>query len=87
MVFLIRKEKANHISFLTDVKEMHSATNEVLDGIRKDLDQEKKPRMRSLLVDDFIQYQDQLDDFADLLKVPFDVLVVVEKDGGGDLRD
>jgi hypothetical protein len=82
MVFLIRTEKAKNIALVTDIEELHTQTNDVLNDILRDIDDEKwiLPCTRALLIDDLIQYKSQLRDFAEMLKVPFDVLVVVGKE-------
>lgn len=82
MVFLIRTEKAKNIALVTDIEELHTQTNDILNDILRDIDDEKSilPCTRDLLIDDLIRYKSQLRDFAEMLKVPFDVLVVIEKE-------
>ena len=81
MVFVLRQEKAKNIALLTDVEQMRRQTKHRINAIRFCINDANlsQPRLRTSLINDLTEFQSKLQDLDEMLKVPFDVLVVVEK--------
>jgi len=82
LAFIIRKEKTEDIALITDIEQMRRATKHRINAIRYSIEDKSlsDPRIRSSLIDDYTEFQNKLQDLHEMLKVPFDVLVVVEKE-------
>ena len=63
-----------------DVAEGRQDTADHIEGLLEDINKEKlHPEKRSALVDALLGFQDELDGLDEMLKIPFDVLIVVKK--------
>jgi len=77
LIFLIDKIRG----WSLDIRDFQADITEFIELLRKDIDDEKcLPEMRMENFNAIAFYQSQLRDLTEMQKVPFDVVLIIEKE-------